>query len=232
MHSARVDGAARALQRRVRAAGEQAPAPPHQSRVELPEECRQGFRTIVSPASWCLAAFTGRVGEISGGRDSAVLTLTFRLVLEAQRRLEPVAWITGRDRAFYPPDVAAVAVDLESLVVVWASDALPAARAADQLVRSGAFGLLVLDLGRGGRLSAPVLARLGGLAKKHEAAILCLTEKDAGNPSVGGLISVRAQAIRSRQQGSFRCRAQILKDKRRGPGWEHVELCHGPAGLH
>ena len=33
-------------------------------------------------------------------------------------------------------------------------------------------------------------------------------------------------------QRRFRCEARILKDKRSGPGWSHVEFFHGPDGLH
>ena len=190
-------------------------------------------RQEIAPATWGLSTFRGRLGEISGGRASAVLTLAFRLVLEAQREQEPVAWITRRDRAFYPPDVAEAAVDLEALVVVWADGALPAARAADRLVRSGAFGLVALDLGEGARLPFTVLSRLAGLARKHRTAVLCLTEKDAASPSLGPLVSIRAETARSRPgEARFVCRAHILKDKRRGPGWEHEEVHRGPDGLH
>ncbi len=189
----------------------------------------QDVPASASLASWSLSTFAGRLGEICGGRASAALTLAFRLVLDAQRGGEPVAWITRRDRAFYPPDVAEAAVDIEALVVVWAVDARASARAADQLVRSGGFGLVVLDLGEG-CLPTPVQARLAGLARKHRAAVLCLTGDGA---SLGALVSIRAEARRSRRERDrFLCRATVLKDKRRGPGWKHQEVFHGPDGLY
>ena len=43
---------------------------------------------------------------ISGGQAGASLTLVFRLVLEAQRQREPVAWIHGRSGTLFPPDAA------------------------------------------------------------------------------------------------------------------------------
>jgi recombination protein RecA len=194
---------------------------------------RRGLVVPDAPAAWRLAAFNGRVGEISGHRATATLTLAFRLVLEAQRLGEPVAWITGLASAFYPPDVASTAVDLDALVVVRAPDVRSSARAADLLVRSGAFGLVVLDLGEEARVPPPAQARLVGLARKHHAAVVYLTEKDAERPSVGSLVSIRAEAARARRAGeSFLCEARILKDKRRGPGWGHEEVCHGPDGLH
>jgi len=211
------------------------------SRAELPEPrpdapvaegLRRGLVVPDAPAVWSLSAFTGRLGEISGGYASAALTLAFRLVLEAQRQGEPVAWVARQGSAFYPPDAARAAVDLDALVVVWVSEVLMAARAADQLVRSGGFGLVVLDLGVHGRVVPPVQARLVGLAKKHRAAVLCLTEKSREHPSIGSLVSIRAEAVRSREEEDrFLCEARVLKDKRRGPGWKHREVCHGPDGL-
>lgn len=194
---------------------------------------RQGLAFERTPARWSLDAFAGRLGEISSDRAGAALTLAFRLVLEAQRRGEPVAWVCRRDSFFYPPDVARVGVDLAALPVVWAPQALPAARAADLLVRSGAFGLVILDVGARARISFAIQSRLGGLAKKHGAALVCLTEKERERPSLGSLVSVRADAARlPRKPGErFRCEARVLKDKRRGPGWQYLETFHGPAGL-
>jgi recombination protein RecA len=188
--------------------------------------------TPATPPAWTLAAFTGRLGEISGAQATAVLTLAFRLVLEAQRRGEPVAWIARRGNAFYPPDAAEASIDLDALVVVWTPDAPGIAKAADRLVRSGAFGLVVLDLGIEGRLPAAALTRLVGLARTHHAAVLFLTEKGREQPSVGSLVSIRVEAARARREGEhYICEAHVLKDKRRGPGHKHTEVCHAPAGL-
>ena len=75
-------------------------------------------------------------------------------------------------------------------------------------------------------------SRLVGLAKKHQAALICLTEKDTHRPSIGSLVSIRAEAMRQRDHDNrYTCRAQILKDKRRGPGWQHKEVFRGPDGL-
>ena len=95
---------------------------------------------------WSFAAFVSRLTELSASPAGAPLTLAFRLVLDAQRRGEPVAWIGRKDAPFYPPDAADTGVDLAALPVVWTADAVTAAKAADLLVRSGAFGLVVLDL--------------------------------------------------------------------------------------
>lgn len=189
--------------------------------------------TPVAPPSWRLAVFAGRLGEISGSHARASLTLAFRLVLEAQRRGEPVAWITRHGSAFYPPDAAESGVDLEALAVIWVPATHEAARAADWLVRSGGFGLVVLDCGEDARLPVPVQSRLVGLAHKHDTALVCLTEKNRALPSLGSLVAVRAEAARIGRAGGdrFRCTAHVVKDKCRGPGWTHTEVCRGPDGL-
>jgi recombination protein RecA len=176
----------------------------------------------------------GRLVEISASVAGAPLTLTFRLVLDAQRRGEPTAWIGRRDAPFYPPDVADAGIDLAALAVVWSGDAITAAKAADLLVRSGAFGLVVLDLGGDARLPVHATSRLAMLARQHGAAIVCLTGKDAARPSLGPLVSLRAHAA-SRAHGDggrFRCEAVALKDKRTGTAWSIAEVCRGPDGLH
>jgi recombination protein RecA len=188
--------------------------------------------TPARPVSWRLASFAGRLAEISGGRASSALTLAFHLAWEAQRQGEPIAWIGRRERAFFPPDAADAGVDLDGFVAVWAPDGIGAARAADLLVRSGGFGLVVLDLGASATLPIAALARLAGLALKHRTAVLCLTEKEPGRPSLGPLVAVRAETERVGQPGGrFLCRARIVKDKRFGPGQEYAEICRGPDGL-
>jgi len=162
------------------------------------------------------------------------LTLAFRLVLDAQRRGEPAAWIGRRDAPFYPPDAADTGVDLAALAVVWTGDAIKAAKAADLLVRSGAFGLVVLDLGSEARLPMHATSRLAMLARQHDAAIVCLTDKEAARPSLGPLVSLRAHTASRRrgEGGRFNCTASALKDKRYGVAWTIAEVCRGPDGLH
>lgn len=190
-------------------------------------------RSAAAPPAWNLDVLSGRLVEVSGDVAGAPLTFVFRLVLEAQRRGEPAAWVGRRDSIFYPPDAADIGVDLASLPVIWSKDTISAAGAADLLIRSGAFGLVVLDLGAAARLPVAAQTRLAGLAQQHDAALLCITEKDGERPSLGSLVSLRAQITRvQRLDDRFSCVAQVIKDKRRGPGWQHVEVCRGPDGLH
>jgi len=192
---------------------------------------------------WGLAALRGRLVELSGRGPVATLTTAIDIVLEAQREAEPVVWIvpwTSEARSlpsgtFYPPDVADSGVDLSALVVVRAPSAVAAARSAERLLRSGAFGLVVLDFGSAGArdlLPEQFLGRLVTLAQAHDAAIVCLTEKAHDATSLGSLVSLRAEALRTRTGTTgFEITVRALKDKRRGPGWSRALKARGPAGL-
>ncbi|MGN6104831.1 MAG: recombinase A, partial [Kofleriaceae bacterium] len=131
--------------------------------------------------------------------------------------------------------VAYTGVDLSALVVVRAPHTPAAARATERLLRSGAFGLVVLDLGSlGNELTMAHQGRLVSLAQAHDAAIVCLTAKPEAASSLGSLVSLRAEALRTRASPAregFVVTLRGLKDKRRGPGWSHTRKARGPAGL-
>ncbi|MEL6547920.1 MAG: recombinase A, partial [Myxococcota bacterium] len=180
-----------------------------------------------------LFRLVGRLTELSSTEGGSTLTVATGLLLSAQCDGEPVAWIAPPERLFYPPDLAASGVDLNALAVVRIEGGATAlARAGDKLLRSGAFGLVVIDFGRDASISQALQSRLVGLAQKHESAVVMLTEKSQQSASVGSLVSLRAQTKRVRLgAGRFACELEIIKDKRRGPGWTHRELCRGPMGL-
>lgn len=190
-----------------------------------------GARDHEENAAWTRAALSGRLTEISGVGPVASLTAAFGLVLDAQMRGEPVAWITLPENAFYPPDAAESGIDLDALAVVCVPGAQEGARAAERLVRSGAFGLIVLDLGRDARVPTALQGRLVSLAKRHDTALVCLTHKPRDATSLGSLVTLRAEVVREKRGDQFACTLEVLKDKSRGTGWSHSEVVHGPAGL-
>lgn len=183
--------------------------------------------------AWSRAELAGRLCELSAGQDGALLSAAMGLVVDAQRDGETTAWVTATRAVFFPPDAAACGVDLEALVVVQAKDAAAAGRAADVLLRSGAFGLVVLDLGTSAAMPTPLQGRLVQLAIKHDAAVVCLTDRKPDEASLGSLVSLRGQSVRRRSRDGrrFLCGIDTLKDKRRGPGWTWQEVRHGPEGL-
>jgi len=186
-----------------------------------------------SAPAWSWAELTGRLCELSAGADGALLSAAMSVVLDAQLNGDPVAWVSATAATFYPPDALACGVDLAALVVVRTGNARAAGRAADVLLRSGAYGLVVLDLGTSAALPTPLQGRLVQLASKHDAAVLCLTDKPPEVASLGSLVSLRGQAQRRRDPGKgFLCCIGALKDKRRGPGWSAEEARRGPDGLH
>src|SRR5689334_11248984 len=166
-------------------------------------------RSQETAAHWGLAALRGRLVELSARGATATLTAAIEIVSEAQEQSEPVAWIALTTSTFYPPDVAENGVDLAALVVIRAPDATACARAAERCLRSGAFGLVILDLGGHSEsrkddlkrdLSMQIQGRLVTLAQAHDAAVVCLTEKTEDTASLGSLVSLRAEALRRRPE--------------------------------
>lgn len=189
------------------------------------------LRPVPAKTHWTLDELAGRLVEVSSSTASASLTLTFALVAQAQRRGEPVGWITSQEESFYPPDAARCGVDLAALAVVRLAEPQSIARAGEKLLRSGGFGLVVLDLGAAD-IPMPLQTRLSGLAQHHHAALVCLTKKSRAMFSLGSLVSLRIHAEKKRTADHrFACALRVLKDKRRGPTWHHEEFHTGPAGL-
>ena len=193
----------------------------------------KGQAATETQPDWCLATFAGRFTELSSALAGASLTLAFRLVIEVQKQGEPMAWITHRNSTFFPPDVAEYGIDVTAVPVIRGSDNITMARTAEHLLRSGAFGLIVLDLGTDARLPQHAQSRLTGQARQHQTALICITEKEIHQPSLGSLVSLRAHTARTpHNRHRFYCHANIVKDKRCGPDWNYKEICHGPDGLY
>ena len=185
----------------------------------------------IETTPWTLKELAGRFVEVSSSAASAALTMVFSLVRQAQEQKEPVGWVTSRENFFYPPDAARIGIDLAALAVIRLSRSDNIPRAGEKLLRSGGFGVVVLDLG-GSDIPMPLQSRLTGLAHHHHTALICLTEKQSAALSIGSLVSLRAHAVkRHAQENGFVCTLQVLKDKRRGPTWTHEMFCSGPAGL-
>ncbi len=188
--------------------------------------------------NWCLAELSGRLCELlalsAATESSALLTAATYLIADAQRCAEPVAWICAASALFFPPDLESNGVDLQALTILRVADAQDAAQAADQLLRSGCFGLLVIDLSAvETKISDAVLARLKGLVRTHQATVLFLCNAaESDRSALGSMVSFRACA-RSRviSAGRFALEIEVSRDKRRGTPWRWTETCNGPPGM-
>lgn len=178
----------------------------------------------------------GRVVEVSAdGGTGASLTVAIGLVSGAQREGETVVWVATGDATFFPPDAEVAGVDLDALVVVRVAGVQAGGRVADKLMRSGGFGLVVLDLGDGDAaargLTPALQGRLHALAERYACALVCLTDKKADAPSLGAGVSLRVDASRGREGERRIVEVRALKDRRGRAGWRHREVAHGPPGL-
>jgi recombination protein RecA len=199
-------------------------------------------------ALFTLGALRGKVAELSArGAQAGALTVALGLLHEAQLEGANVAWIAASGpseaAAFFPPDAAAMGLDLAALPCVRAPDPRAAGRAASHLLRAGAFAAVVLDLRATPASGAPLLpqallARLVGLAQKADAALLVLTDKAPGDESLGSIVGLHVTLCCDAVRGApgaaprhFQLSLAAAKDKRRGPGWSERRLFAAPPDL-
>lgn len=156
----------------------------------------------------------GRVVELSASVAAGKLTLAVLFVLDAQRRGDPCAWVQPEGAGLFPPDLAAAGVALDRLVVVHAPrDAAAVARAAELLLRSGGFGLVVIDLTAGTPRGDAWVVRLGGLVRHHEARAVILTSQPSDGASAGALVALRVEPSRRRESGRYVISPTVLRDR-------------------
>jgi hypothetical protein len=157
----------------------------------------------------------GRLIELTGGPDAAQASVAVQIVLASQREGDPVAWIQPQGGELFPPDLAGASVELASLLVVHvpkdASAGIP--KAAELVLRTGAFGAVVLDLTRTRPPRGEAwLGRLSSLAREHDAR--CVLLGPEGEASLGPLVSLRFRPVRTRvRPGLYRVETEVLKDK-------------------
>ncbi len=178
----------------------------------------------------------GRLIEIgSSAGVGAQMTATVACLRRAQSRGETTAWVQPRGGSLYPPDLADSGIDLDALIVVHvppSAGPLGPARAAELLLRSGGFGMVVLDLSEtratgGGNAWQ---GRLLGLAREHDAQVILLSDKQTH--SLGPLVSLCITPTRARvARGRFEVEPRVRKDKSGLLGPVSAERRRGPWGL-
>ena len=179
---------------------------------------------------WAPAELAGRLCELCATPRQVHLTLACAIVREFQRSAEPTAWVTASPDLFFPPDLARAGVDLAALPVVQVPDLRASVTAAERLTRSGAFGLVLLELDAGRFIPTAVLGRLMRLARQHDTALLFLTTPGT---ELGSLVSLRGRGARraTPRHDRFRCRIDVIKDRRRGPDRSLETTYRAPYGV-
>ncbi len=178
----------------------------------------------------------GRLVELCGDNHTARLSLAVTLVRASQHEGESVAWVQPRGGGLYPPDLHDSGVDLASLLVIHIppeGGAIGLTKAAEILMRSGALGLLVLDLSASSPPRGEAwLNRLAALAREHRSRVLLVTASGAETPSLGTLVSLRLLPKRQRlAPGHFVVTPTLLKDKLGLDAEIGAEHYRGPWGL-
>lgn len=141
-------------------------------------------------------------GEAASGRTS----LALRAVAAAGREQRLSAWIDG-PRELYPPAAAALGVDLQRLLIVRPKAPGQLVWTAAQILRSGAFACVVLDLTHTGvRLGLADGRKLQEAAAKGGAVLVLLTPPDAPGDGLmrlrtcaTGVEGLQIQVLRSRR---------------------------------
>ena len=202
-----------------------------------PERERPGFRVGVRPIDQLIPEGVPRralslwTGEATSGRTAALRLLVraacrdaLVAVVDVTRTLDPAAWCGPDGRSPAGLWVARPPSDEHTLEGAWV---------AESLLRTGAFGLVVLD---GPAPDSAEAHRLRALAREHDAALLVSTDARA----TGWRADVRLDFHRHADGGTgltvggrFRRRSGVKMAKGTGArtGERAVELVHEPRTL-
>ena len=184
----------------------------------------------------------GRIVELSGRGARARTSTALSILLHAQAEGETCAWIQSERGELYPPDFHEGGVDLDALAIIrlpiTAGAAAPC-RAAELLLHSGAFGLVIVDLSRRRPPGSPTAwqSRLLALSRLHHCRLVLLSDSSADHDSLGPLIGLRFDSHpeplappSSEGRSRYRLSHQVLKNKSGGVLDPAVELCESPWG--
>lgn len=137
----------------------------------------------------------------------------------------------GPEGAHYPPALAAAGVDLDRLLVITVPDATGVARAADIVLRSAAFGVVVMPTVA---LRATAWTRLASLTHRANALLVALGTAAPDELRYFASLRVRLRAADVRFAGGdglfctlagIGVEAAVLKHKRAVPGGRALFAC-------
>ncbi|MBS1149723.1 MAG: recombinase RecA, partial [Myxococcaceae bacterium] len=147
----------------------------HAAPRQLVLSLHTGLEAIDALGIWRLGGCVELSGELASGRTS----LALKAVAAAGHEGRLSAWVDGPGE-LYPPAALSLGVHLERLLIVRPKAPGQLVWSAVQLLRSGAFTCVVLDLNRTGvRLSLPESKKLSDAARTGGALLVLLTAQEA-----------------------------------------------------
>lgn len=175
----------------------------------------------------------GTIGTLEGPPSSGRSALAARLLATATRR--GLGAMIGVD--LFPPALEAAGVRLERLLIVRTGEPVEAARAADIVVRSGAFTVVVIPtLPSGRRTGSATWTRLASLAHRANALLVALGDEASAELRYFASVRLETAIERVRWNGpsghlgefaGFDLRAVVRKHKRAAPVGDALVRCDG-----
>ncbi|HEX3549745.1 MAG TPA: hypothetical protein VHT53_05185 [Candidatus Elarobacter sp.] len=173
----------------------------------------------------------GTISTLEGAPSSGRSALAARLLGAATR--QGLGAIVGVD--LFPPALAAAGVRLERLLIVRVGEPVEAARAADIVVRSGAFTVVAIPALPSGRgTGAATWTRLASLAHRSNTLLVALGEDASTELRYFASLRVETAIERVRWNGpsghlgelaGFDVRAIVRKHKRAAPVGDALVRC-------
>src|SRR5665213_3639202 len=171
------------------------------------------------------------IATLEGPPSSGRSALAARLLAAATQR--GLGAIVGVD--LFPPALAAAGVRLDRLLIVRTAEPLEAARAADIVVRSGAFTAVVIPTLPSGRgTGSATWTRLAGLAHRANALLVALGEEASAELRYVASLRLETAIERVRWNGTsghlgelagYDLRAIVRKHKRAAPVGDALVRC-------
>jgi len=173
----------------------------------------------------------GTIAALEGPPSSGRSSLAARLLAVATHR--GLGALIGTD--LFPPALAAAGVRLDRLMCVPVTEPLGTARAADIVLRSGAFGVVVIPALPSGRGTGPAMwTRLASLAHRSNALLVALGVEASSELRYFASVLVETTIERVRWNGTsghlcelagYDVRATVRKHKRAAPGASTLIAC-------
>jgi recombination protein RecA len=173
----------------------------------------------------------GTIAALEGAPSSGRSALAARLLAVATSR--GLGALIGTE--LFPPALAAAGVRLERLMCVPVTDPVGAARAADIVLRSGAFGVVVIPALPSGRgTGSATWTRLASLAHRANTLLVALGVEASSELRYFASVRLETAIERVRWNGAsghlcelagYDIRATVLKHKRSAPGASTIITC-------